>query len=215
VIDFYSRGIQSTTYSSHTPIPELLHANRESRDIGRKHYQLSFACTKDRLYDGRETIWTNFHLDTFYFGPTEVPSAWLSNTVYNISHMHNFAEHPKIKWNLTRIALHIKHIPDSNTRFYVVTTLSELPKLAELVLVGDEISSSFLEGYRGLLPSDSNQTYLMDPGDMAETSWARDADRLREAFDKYRAEHFRQMRVPKVTISVKLLVKDKASANLF
>lgn len=201
------KGQRSCTYTSRTAIPILLHVHRESREFGRKCYQLSFACHHDKRYRGAPTVWSNFDIDTFYFRPIKVFGEVGVITVTNIHHINYLMSDHQMGESITRLAIPIQFADDSKS-FITALNLSKLPNLAELILVGDEIKSTILEANQNPLTVENNRVRLVQAGALADSSWARMAAGLRSAFVDCRNRNMRKKAVSQPNISIRLLVRD-------
>jgi hypothetical protein len=203
----FVRGKESCTYTSKTTIPKLLHVHRESREIGRKHYQLSFGCKEDRRYRGARTIWVSFKLDTFYFMEVKAFDQYGPTTVCNTSHLENLFENAEMRKNIVRLAFPIKYAENDIAASCLMFPCAELPKLADVILVGDEIKSSRLNGSQERAKTDPKRRRFVDPGQFAASSWAAHAARLRQEFQSQYDDLLRERDIPQPAVSVKLLVK--------
>ncbi|KAF4625717.1 hypothetical protein G7Y89_g12446 [Cudoniella acicularis] len=128
-----------------TPVPAILHANRESRDARLKHYKLEFGCEHHTFFSrgtqhpteiytkpSMPTIYANDKVDQIYYTPQSLCNAWHSA----------IANHLR-KNNARTVGVNIGHCRDEIAPFYLVEGFYILHNsgVSEILIFDEDMSA--------------------------------------------------------------------------
>jgi hypothetical protein len=212
ITDGHFKGESTYTFSSNTPVPVCLHINQEPHQVALKHYELSFASSKDGTYRGKHTIYFNSSNDVAYF---KIDSLFNLQVNRNLSlealiYLNsNSSQKPLTSKRLKKIAFPVDVAQRSDTAI----RLCDLPSLTDVILLGDEVEARQLREdddknvRRSRRRKSQTKLSIMEPGESAAPDWSSKADTLRKEFAHRKNDRYLK-KLPQHIISVKILVRE-------
>lgn len=133
VIEFNLKSTHSITFNSSTPVPAMLHINRESRNIALQYFKLLFRSDSDKLLGTEATIYFNTERDTAFF--TSDFSSIYGNRSY-LSHLETLQNSfPRTSNKILKVALPAVILMQDNNRSRALTNLRwHLSNLIEIIV---------------------------------------------------------------------------------
>lgn len=207
-------GEPNLTFKSKNIVPVCLRVNHESRQVALKHYQLSFACPMDFINKRLPTIYFNFSHDVAYFKVVKYFDDY-DNTKFSLDslpYLVGSISRPLNGKEIRIVAFPVKQAA-SNSLQFSVSFLSQLPKLSEIILVGNEVEAKDLREETDSVVHRSGRSFarrnlnIMDAGNFAQPKWINKAEELRRQFVKLKNKDLMK-KIPQPTVSVKIFVRE-------